>query len=103
MAKQSREGEKCPAVELMKTLSGKWKMHVLHLTEAAPMRFSDYMRQIEGTNKQSLSIALKELEIDGLLIRQIVNEKPLHVEYSLTDRAKAVIPVFEDLYQRLSS
>lgn len=94
---------KCPAEELLKSLGGKWKVHILHLTKDMPKRFSDYMRLLQGANKQSLSVALKELEEDNYLSKVIVSDKPLHIEYSLTERAKLVIPVLEKLHQSLNA
>lgn len=91
----------CPAQELMGILSGKWKMHILHLTLEGEMRFSDYMRQIQGGNKQSLSVALKELQNDGLLIKKIISKKPLHVEYSLSSKAEQAIDLIGKLHQVL--
>ncbi|MTG97011.1 MULTISPECIES: winged helix-turn-helix transcriptional regulator [Myroides] len=102
MKKEEEVNKECPAEQLLKTLGGKWKMHILHSTEGKPKRFSDYMRLIEGTNKQSLSVALRELESDGLLIRQVITEKPIHIEYSLTEKGKLIIPIFDDLYKTLT-
>lgn len=94
---------KCPAEELLKSLGGKWKVHILHLTEVGPKRFSDYIRLLDGANKQSLSVALKELEEDNLLIRDVVSDRPLHIEYTLTERAKLIIPVLDGLYKSLNT
>ncbi len=103
MSTVSTKSTKCPAEELLKSLGGKWKVHILHLTEDMPKRFSDYMRLLEGANKQSVSVALKELEEDNYLSKVIVSERPLHIEYSLTERARLVIPVLEKLHQSLNS
>jgi DNA-binding HxlR family transcriptional regulator len=103
MSKTNPQTTKCPAEEVLKTLGGKWKVHILHLTIDGPKRFSDYMRLIDGTNKQSLSVALKELEEDSFLIKRIVNERPLHIEYTLTERAKVVIPVLDNLHKTLTA
>ncbi|MDM1528072.1 winged helix-turn-helix transcriptional regulator [Myroides odoratimimus] len=101
MAKSDEKTTKCPAEELLKTLGGKWKVHIIHITEEEPKRFRDYMRLLEGANKQSVSVALKELEEDGFLIKSVIKERPLHIEYSLTERAKLVIPVLDNLYNAL--
>ncbi|MHC5202939.1 winged helix-turn-helix transcriptional regulator [Myroides sp. LJL119] len=91
----------CPAQELMGILSGKWKMHILHLTLDRHMRFSDYLREIRTANRQSLSVALKDLQNDGLLIKEIVNEKPLHVQYSLSTKAIKALDLIDKLHQVL--
>lgn len=95
--KNTEEGETCPAQALLKLLAGKWKPEIFRLAVDGPLRFSSLLRDIEGSNKQSLSAALKELEEAGLLERLVVSEKPLHVEYYLTEQGKLLIPVFKGL------
>lgn len=64
---------------------------------ASPVRFSGLLRQINGSNKQSLSVALKELEDVGLLEKVVIKQKPLHIEYNLTEKGKLLTPVFRQL------
>ena len=73
----------CPAESLLKMLSGKWKPQIFRLALNSPIRFNTLLRQIDGANKQSIAVALKELEEQGLLDRVVVKLKPLHVEYTL--------------------
>ena len=54
--------ETCPAQGLLKLLSGKWKPEIFRLAVEAPLRLSGLLRQIEGSNKQTLSVALRELK-----------------------------------------
>lgn len=95
--KISDDSETCPAQALLKLLSGKWKPEIFRLALDGPLRFSSLLRQIEGSNKQSLSVALKELEEAGLLQKVVIKEKPLHIEYNLTENGQSVIPVFKQL------
>ena len=81
----------------MKSLSGKWKPEIFRLAVDSPLRFSSLLRQIEGANKQTLSVALKDLEEVGLLQKLVIKEKPLLIEYYLTENAKDLIPVFQQL------
>ena len=87
----------CPAQALLKKLSGKWKPEVFKLAVDKTVRFSTLLRDIEGSNKQTLSVALKELEEVGLLKKVVIQQKPLHVEYSLSETGKLVIPIFKQL------
>ena len=89
--------ETCPAQLLLKLLSGKWKPEIFRLAVIGPLRFSNLLRRLEGSNKQSLSLALKELEEAGLLEKVTIKLKPLHIEYYLTEKGKTMIPVFETL------
>ncbi len=87
----------CPAQGLLKLLSGKWKPQLFRLAVNGSIRFNTVLRQIEGANKQSIAVALKELEEQGLLNRVVINVKPLHVEYNLSEKGKALIPIFKQL------
>lgn len=87
----------CPAEGLLKMLSGKWKPQIFRIAQEGPVRFSSLLRQIEGSNKQSISVALKELEEQQLLEKKTVRLKPLHIEYNLSEKGKSMIPVFRQL------
>lgn len=89
--------ETCPAQGLLKLLSGKWKPEIFRLAAEGPLRFSGLLKQLEGSNKQSLNVALKEMEEAELLERTVIRLKPLHVEYSLTEKGKSLVPVFQQL------
>lgn len=95
--KNKNDLETCPAQRLLKFLSGKWKPEIFRLAVESPLRFSGLLRQIQGSNKQSLSVALRELEEVGLLEKVVIKQKPLHIEYYLTEKGKSLIPVFKQL------
>lgn len=95
--KEIIDNETCPAQGLLKLLSGKWKPEIFRLAVEQPLRFSGLLRQIEGSNKQTLSVALRELEEVGLLEKVVIKQKPLHIEHSLTEKGKSLIPVFKQL------
>ena len=95
--KITNETETCPAQGLLKLLSGKWKPEIFRLAAGQPLRFSSLLRQIQGANKQSLSVALRELEEVGLLEKVVIKQKPLHIEYYLTEKGKSLTPVFLQL------
>ncbi|MEA5429158.1 MULTISPECIES: winged helix-turn-helix transcriptional regulator [Arcicella] len=87
----------CPAEHLLKTLSGKWKPQIFRIALEGPIRFNLLLRQIEGSNKQSISVALRELEEQELLEKVIIKQKPLHIEYNLSEKGKSLIPIFRQL------
>lgn len=95
--KEITENETCPAQGLLKTLSGKWKPEIFRLAVQGPIRFNSLLRQLEGSSKQMLSVALRELEEAGLLGKVVVQQKPLHIEYHLTEKGRSLIPIFEQL------
>lgn len=87
----------CPAEELLKSLSGKWKPQIFRLATSGAIRFSSLMRSLESINKQSLTTALRELEDEDLLTRIVVKKKPLHIEYILSEKGKSMIPIFKQI------
>ena len=95
--KEISDNETCPAHGLLKLLSGKWKPEIFRLALESPVRFSVLLRQIEGSNKQTLSVALRELEEEDLLEKIVVRLKPLHIEYKLTEKGKSLISIFKQL------
>ncbi len=95
--KETQESESCPAEALLKLLSGKWKPQIFRLAVNGPLRFSSLLRDLKGSNKQSIATALKELEAEGLLDKNTIREKPLHIEYVLSEKGKTMIPIFTQL------
>jgi len=97
MTTKNQAENTCPAEGLLKTLSGKWKPQIFRFAVNGPIRFNTLLREIEGANKQSLATALKELESEGILHKVIISEKPLHIEYNLTERGQSLVPIFQQL------
>ena len=78
-------------------LSGKWKPQIFRIAVEGPIRFNALLRQLEGSNKQSIAVALKELEENGLLDKTVVKLKPLHIEYNLSPKGRSLVTVFRQL------
>ena len=79
-------------------IKGKYKLPIICcLMLNGPTRYNELKRQVKAATFRSLSNALKELEADGLLLRQEFYEIPPRVEYSLTDRGRALIPILQSL------
>ncbi|AIR64015.1 HxlR family transcriptional regulator [Cedecea neteri] len=78
-------------------VNGKYKMIILYaLAEHKPViRFNELKRCIETISFRTLSLTLKELESDGLIIRDEYPQIPPKVEYSLSERGKSLIPVLD--------
>lgn len=84
----------CPLRYLTQTFGGKWKMPIICiLADQKPKRYSVIKRRLGDITNMMLAQSLKELEADGLVNRRQFNEVPPHVEYSLTEKGKGVLPV----------
>ena len=88
----------CPVTPLLLMLQGKWKLQIIYeLCIQDPIRFGQLKKAISGITNTMLTTSLRELERDGLVSRIQFNEFPPHVEYSLTDKGKALLPVFYEM------
>lgn len=88
----------CPVTPLLLMLQGKWKFQIIYeLCIKDPLRFGELKKSIEGITNTMLTNSLRELEKDGLVSRIQFNEIPPHVEYSLTDKGKALLPIFYEI------
>lgn len=74
----------CPTRGILSRLAEKWTMLTLAALCGGPMRFGELRRLIEGVSQKMLTKTLRKLERDGLVHRQVYDEMPLRVEYSLT-------------------
>lgn len=77
-------------------ISGKHKMVILYcLMEFETVRFNELKRYLKNISDKTLSINLKELEADHLIIRQVYSQIPPKVEYRLSDRGKSLMEVLD--------
>ncbi|GAA4972763.1 helix-turn-helix domain-containing protein [Nonomuraea thailandensis] len=82
---------------LLAMISGKWKLEILWLLDERMHRFGELRREIPQVTQHMLTKQLRELEDDGLITRKVYAEVPPRVEYTLTDKARSLRPVFEAL------
>ena len=88
----------CPVTPLLLMLQGKWKTQILYeLCIHDTVRFGVLKKELPGITNTMLTNALRELEASGLISRVQYNEIPPHVEYALTKKGEALLPVFCEL------
>jgi DNA-binding HxlR family transcriptional regulator len=87
----------CPVTATLGVIGGKWKMLIIHLINNDIRRFGKMGMLMKDISKQMLTTQLRDLERDGLITRVIYPEIPPRVEYFLTDKGKALIPVLSAL------
>src|SRR5688572_3583259 len=79
--------EACPIREVLDRVSGKWSVQIIVAAARGPVRFTELERSIEGISRRMLTLTLRNLERDGLLIRTVYPTVPPKVEYTATDIA----------------
>lgn len=95
--KDIRNDYSCPAEDTIKLMGAKWHPQIFRLTAKGAVRFSSILRELPQASKQSISVALRELEQAGMLIRETIKAKPLHVEYRLSQKGRAMLEVYKQL------
>ncbi len=79
-------------------ISGKYKMTILYtLMEFEVVRYNELQRYIKGISYKTLSLSLKELEHDGLILRKEYPQIPPKVEYRLSERGKSLMPILDGM------
>lgn len=74
-------------------ISGKWKLKIIYLLACtSPVRYNILKKNIEGITHKMLSTQLKELEMEGVILRKEYPQVPPKVEYSLTAKGESLIP-----------
>ena len=79
-------------------ISGKYKMVILYcLMEFKVVRYNELKRYIKSISHKTLSSSLKELEKDGLIIREEYPQIPPKVEYSLSEKGQSLMVILDQL------
>ncbi len=88
------EGVFCPyyhtAVEL---IGRRWTGAILRAMLAGVSRFTDIAASIPGLSDRMLSERLKQLEAEGIIIRRVIPETPVRIEYRVTAKGRALAAV----------
>ncbi|GGH29013.1 helix-turn-helix transcriptional regulator [Sphingobacterium alkalisoli] len=86
----------CTVSLTMDLVGGKWKAVILYHLKEEPKRYNELRKEMPAITEMTLSLQLKQLEKDGLILRKVYGIKPpVKVIYSLTDFGKSLVPVLE--------
>jgi len=81
----------------LKMIGGKWKPLILRLLGGETLRYGQLQRAIPQVTQRVLTLQLRELERDGLILRTVYPEIPPRVEYSLKAPARELLPILASL------
>jgi DNA-binding HxlR family transcriptional regulator len=87
----------CPVCKTAEIISGKWTLLVIRDLADDSKRFCELERSLEGISPRTLSLRLRCLEEHGVVERNTFPEVPPRVEYALTDKGKALVPLIDDM------
>lgn len=83
----------CSVEAAVSLIDGKWKCVILFQLLRGTLRFNEIRRRVPGVTQRMLTNQLRELEADGLIVRQVYAEVPPKVEYSLSPLGRSMEPV----------
>lgn len=89
----------CPVNAVLNMLQGKWKNHVLfEMCAHETVRFGELKKAFLEITNAMLTNTLRSMEEEELVKREQFNEIPPHVEYSLTEKGRELMPLYYEIY-----
>lgn len=93
MKKNELMKHSCPLGKAMSALGSKWKPIIALVIKDRKLRFGELAVRINVISRKVLTDQLREMETDGLIVREEFKEIPPRVEYSLTEKGLALLPI----------
>ena len=97
MATATKDKSTCPVCATAEIVCGKWTILIIRDLAAGRSRFCELERSLQGISPRTLSLRLKALEEEGVVARKTYPEVPPRVEYVLTPKGRALLPLIEDM------
>jgi DNA-binding HxlR family transcriptional regulator len=83
----------CAVLNTLQLIGNKWVLAILASLLEGTKRFGELSRELEQISPKMLTQQLRKMEKDGLVLRKVYAEVPPKVEYSLTEKGRALSPV----------
>jgi len=88
---------KCPVETTLKMIGKRWKIIILRELLTGTMRFGELKGAVKGISQKVLTTNLRQMEEDGLVKREVYNEVPPRVDYTLTDVGYSLASVLDSM------
>ena len=87
----------CPVCATADLVCAKWTILVIRDLAEGCSRFCELERSLAGISPRTLSLRLRALEEEGIVDRRTYPEVPPRVEYELTEKGRALLPLIDDM------
>ena len=94
---QIHESTSCAVAACAEIIGAKWTALLVHDLSEGPRRFSELEHSCAGISPRTLSERLRALEDEGLVERHSYAESPPRVEYELTEKGEALLPIIAEM------
>ena len=91
------EATSCAVAACAEIVGAKWTALLVHDLSEGPRRFSELEHSCSGISPRTLSERLRALEHEGIVVRRSYPESPPRVEYALTDKGQALLPIIDEM------
>ena len=85
----------CPVCATAEVVCAKWTLLLVRDLAEGRSRFCELERSLEGISPRTLSLRLRALEEEGIVERRTYPEVPPRVEYELTEKGHALLPIID--------
>ena len=93
-----KEVKSCPIDNTFKIMGKKFTVQIIrNMSFMGQTRFNQFLNNIDGINSNTLATRLKEMKHGNLIKKEIFNETPIRIEYTLTEKGTDLIPVLEQM------
>jgi DNA-binding HxlR family transcriptional regulator len=87
----------CPVGRTADIVCGKWTLLIVRDLAEGRSRFCELERSLVGISPRTLSLRLRALEEEAIVERRTYPEVPPRVEYALTEKGRALVPIIESM------
>jgi DNA-binding HxlR family transcriptional regulator len=87
----------CPVCKTAEIVCGKWTLLLIRDLSEGHSRFCELERSLQGISPRTLSLRLRALEEEGIVERDTYPEVPPRVEYVLTEKGRALLPIIDGM------
>lgn len=87
----------CPVCATAEIVCAKWTLLLVRDLAEGRSRFCELERSLHGISPRTLSLRLRALEDEGIVERQSHPDVPPRVEYALTEKGRALLPIIDDM------
>ena len=91
------EAPTCSVAGAAEIVGSKWTVLLVHDLSEGPRRFTELERSCAGISPRTLAERLRWLETEGIVARQSYPESPPRVEYALTEKGQALLPIVHEM------
>ena len=91
------ESTSCAVAACAEIIGAKWTALLVHDLSEGPRRFSELEHSCSGISPRTLSERLRALEHEGIVVRRSYPESPPRVEYELTQKGEALLPIIQEM------